>query len=139
MGIKVQVQAWKMLDYLSSEGLPIEQIKSLVQKIVSGDNLIGSVMELIALIKEIIEAIETKKILNVWTPEKCKEVAAKALDTLFEFSGTAWGVLPIGGILEAADETAWGLLVAAVYEVVRARAYQSKVEWHDVLKVKFNL
>lgn len=136
MGIDIKIRPELMLDYLKGEGVDIRHIVDAVDAFQDADGFLQKAEHLFIIAKSVSEAVEWERI-NGLSAEDAIHVGSKALDALFEFSGTVWGVVPAGAMLEAYDGTIIDLLLKWAYEAIRDRDNLDDDDFADKVKAAF--
>lgn len=131
--IKITVNTEQFVNFLK-EKLEIGDLVELVKTY----NVHVSPLEQLEKISEIasllVEALQEGRISQGFTSDEVVEIGSEALDILLGFSGNAWGIIPVGAALEAADRPIFKLILKLAYEKVLARFGDDRVE----AKAKFD-
>lgn len=136
MGIDIKIRPELMLDYLKGEGVDIRHIVDAVDAFQDADGFLQKAEHLFIIAKSVSEAVEWERI-NGMTVDDAIRIGTKALDELIEFSGTAWGIIPAGAIIEAYDSTIVSLLLKWAYEAIRDRDNLDDDDFADKVKAAF--
>jgi len=125
--IKITVNTEQFVNFLKDK-LEIGELIELVKTY----NVHVSFLEQLEKISEIasllVEALQEGRISQGFTSDEVVEIGSEALDILLGFSGNAWGIIPVGAALEAADSPIFKLILKLAYEKVLARFGDDRVE-----------
>ena len=136
MGIDIKFKPEAMLEVLKEFGVDIRHVIAAVEVFQQSDGFLKEAENLFRIAQAVAEAVEWERI-NGLSAEDAIHIGSKALDALFEFSGTAWGVVPVGAIVEAYDSTIVGLLLKWAYEAIRDRDALDDDGFTDKIKAAF--
>lgn len=136
MGLELKIQPAKLLDVLQDAGVDVRHVIEAIDAFSDVDGFLKKAEALFKIAKAVSEAIEWER-LNGMDVDDAITLGTKALDALVEFSGTAWGVVPVGAIVEAYGSTIVGLLLKWAYEAIRDRDALDDDGFTDKIKAAF--
>ena len=136
MGIDIKFKPEAMLEVLKEFGVDIRHVIAAVEVFQQSDGFLKKAENLFRIAQAVAEAVEWERI-NGLSAEDAIHVGSKTLDALFEFSGTVWGVVPAGAMLEAYDGTIIDLLLKWAYEAIRDRDNLDDDDFADKVKAAF--
>ena len=136
MGIDIKFKPEAMLEVLKEFGVDIRHVIAAVEVFQQSDGFLKKAENLFRIAQAVAEAVEWERI-NGLSAEDTIHIGSKALDALFEFSGTVWGVVPAGALLEAYDGTIIDLLLKWAYEAIRDRDNLDDDDFADKVKAAF--
>ena len=109
MGIDIKFKPEAVLEVLKEFGVDIRHVIAAVDAFKQSDGFLKKAENLFRIAQAVAEAVEWERI-NGLSAEDAIHVGSKALDALFEFSGTVWGVVPAVGAVNLLISGAVGLL-----------------------------
>jgi hypothetical protein len=136
MGIDIKFKPEAMLEVLKEFGVDIRHVIAAVEVFQQSDGFLKKAENLFRIAQAVAEAVEWERI-NGLSAEDAIRIGSQALDALFEFSGTVWGVVPAGALLEAYDGTIIDLLLKWAYEAIRDRDNLDDDDFADKVKAAF--
>jgi len=136
MGIKVIFEIHVCLAYLKDKLINVQFIKDAIVVYQTATNPLDQVRGIAGIAESISEAVQWNIIQGMGV-QAAINIAATAIDKLFRFEGNVFGVIPVGGAIEAYDDALARLVLNMAYEKIRDRKNLTKDQFNSAVSKKF--